>query len=117
MYYNYEGYAHYSKSARQKRRERQRAREHAALAAQAPKVDNHVEKSAPEKRTKAMGLENEASDQGFCALTDLKERKTSKILQPVRSLLSYCRRIVEKRTPLRGSSDARQEGGDRKSVV
>lgn len=58
-----------------------------------------------------MGLENEASDQGFCALTDLKERKTSKILQPVRSLLSYCRRIVEKRTPLRGSSDARHEGG------
>ena len=111
VYYNYEGYAHYSKSARQKRRERQRAREHAALAAQAPKVDNHVEKSAPEKRTKAMGLENEASDQGFCALTDLKERKTSKILQPVRSLLSYCRRIVEKRTPLRGSSDARHEGG------
>ena len=106
VYYNYEGYAHYSKSARQKRRERQRAREHAALAAQAPKVDNHVEKSA-----KAMGLENEASDQGFCALTDLKERKTSKILQPVRSLLSYCRRIVEKRTPLRGSSDARHEGG------
>lgn len=58
-----------------------------------------------------MGLENEASDQGFCTLTDLKERKTSKILQPVRSLLSYCRRIVEKRTPLRGSSDARHEGG------
>ena len=26
VYYNYEGYAHYSKSARQKRRERQRAR-------------------------------------------------------------------------------------------
>ena len=117
VYYNYEGFAHYSRSARQKRRERQRAREHARAVMERARrayVENAaaVENPRPDGGPQVVeNPENDRCEQGFCALTTLKELKTSKIFQPARSFLSYCRRIVEKRTPLRGSLNARPEDG------
>lgn len=117
VYYNYEGCAHFSRSKRQRRRERQRAREHArAVMDRAARghVENPGDVENPilkEWLDAVENSENDCHDQGFCALTALKALKTPKIFQPVRSLLSYCHRFVEKRTPLRGSSDARPEGG------
>lgn len=104
-YYNPRGFARHSASERQRRRVRQRLREAAALRAAA--VENLA--AADPEAIPAL-LEN-GSRLGFCPLTALTAHKRSCNLQPASLPYPYKGSIVEKGTPLRGSSDRRPSGG------
>lgn len=84
-YFNYDGYAHLSKSERQKRRVAKRARE----AEQRKKlaVENPTQKEPERLPRLVKNPEKQKLEQGFCALSILPTLKKSFIYQPGRSLL------------------------------
>lgn len=80
VWYNYEGYAHYSQSERQRRRIAKRAQE--SVSKRASEAFLKVENSMKGCCEGVEAATNELSQQAFCAVTVLQSQKISKILQP-----------------------------------
>lgn len=119
VYYNYEGYAHYSRTARQIRRIKQRIRE--LMEARAQKRAEAVEKAmhnlAAALPSYVEKSENEASDQAICTVTTLKTLKSPKIFQPRRSPLSYQGPDVENGTRQSRSYDRHPADGTENALL
>lgn len=111
-YFNYEGFAHFSKSERQKRRVAKRAREaeQRKRLAGALAVETLTRKESKKLPRFVENPEKQKLEQGFCALTNLSTLKKSFIYQPGRSFLLELDPNVENSTRQSRSSDGSPSG-------
>ena len=108
VYFNFEGFAHYSKSARQMRRLRQRARERCRQVLDAVKPASKTWPVSVEAALKVVeNFVHTGDEQAFCALTALTTLKNPKIFEPVSLPLS-----LENIKTKNGTRQSRSSDGD-----